>query len=190
MLHLVRTAFGWTKGGLIGTGAGVAALCLAIPAASAQNTRSAIEVCLDEGRSFATCLPTLSQVETFVDAERAGPNDRSSRLELAYGLGEFSLLSDGVDPQIVLFLVVRHRLDGTTVFTDVTEVGRVASFDDFTRDAPGRYRFSGAVFSEQRGCLVDMTYDVDATDYTVAIRAVAASPPPLRISQDEGTACR
>ncbi|MDO5642674.1 MAG: hypothetical protein Q4G26_09870 [Paracoccus sp. (in: a-proteobacteria)] len=67
------------------------------------------------------------------------------------------------------------------------KIGAFLSFDGFARSQPGIYSFSGKVFSAEHGCLIGLTYDVDAADYTVALRRNDAALPDLKVTGRSGT---
>lgn len=143
--------------------------------------------CLDQGAPFADCVYAIQEARSVVSAERPIAGTASTgQLNISYIIAQFGALRDGMDLNTLAFLKFEYLVDGQIRHSSHKKIGSFLSFDSFERPAAGKYLFSGEVFSDEQGCLVSHVYEVDATDYTVALRAGAATLPELKITQRSG----
>ncbi|MBA4491712.1 hypothetical protein [Paracoccus sp. S1E-3] len=129
----------------------------------------------------------MQEAKTVVSTERQIPGSSSlGLLNITYIIAEFGGLRDGMDPNVAAFLKFDYRIDGQLVRSDQKKVGDFLGFDAFSRGQAGIYSFAGKVFSDEKGCLVAVTYDVDAQDYTVAMRRNNGPLPDLWVTKRTG----
>lgn len=157
---------------------------MAMPAYADPPGESA---CIEDGAAYSDCVYAVQEAKTVVGADRPIAGTSSiGRLNITYIIAAFGGLRDGMDPNVAAFLKFEYLIDGQLVRSDQKKVGTFIDFNAFSRAQPGIYSFSGKVFSVDEGCLVNITYNVDARDYTIAMRRNDGDLPELAISERLG----
>lgn len=168
----------------------LASLLLALLPAAGMAAPAALtdeSACLEQAAPFTDCLYAIQEAKTVVStARQVEGSDAVGTLNITYIIAEFGALRDGMDPNVLAFLKFEYLVDGMVVQSRHEKIGSFLSFDGFTRVAPGKYLFSGKIFSDDKGCLAKQTLQVDATDFTVALRRNAAELPELVITDQVG----
>lgn len=141
--------------------------------------------CFDGEALFVDCMYGITEIKTFVSAERKIKNSGDvGHLKISYIVSQNTPFLDGIDPNMSIHLKFTYYINGLFTFSKMEKVGDFFSFDGMQRVSPGHYTFKGKIFSDEQGCMTEFHYLVNASEYTVSIRSHNFSPKKLKIEQE------
>lgn len=138
--------------------------------------------CFGGNALMVDCIYGVTEVKTFIStSKKVKDSEDIGLLNIAYIVSQNTPFLDGMDPNVSVYLKFTYYVNNLLTFSKIEKVGRFFSFDGMKRIASGSYNFRGEIFSDEQGCMTELSYMVNAAKYTISIRNHNFSPEKIEI---------